>query len=837
MRVFLCEKPSQAKDVANALGIKQRQNGYFTNGNDSVTWAIGHLLSQAQPEHYQPDLARDKKGWDVSLLPVIPQNWTMVLPDKTKDKGRYSQLMAIKGLLAKATEVVIATDNDREGETIALEIIEYFGYKGPTKRMLYSSMDATSLKKAYNSMIDGKQTYSQYIAGLGRMRADWTFGMNVTMALTGDNSDMLQQGDVMSAGRVQTPIVYLVVSRELERKNFVPQPFYKFEADFKTKQGEKYTGFLKIRPEFLDEKTGYLIDENKMKALYEELKSSKEATIIKYEKKQKSEKCPIGFNLSELQKEGSKRFGFSSKKTLEVAQSLYEKHKLTTYPRSDSGYMDENQFPEAAGIINTLKSNFNKKDVDDCINVTNPKRKSAMWNKAKVTAHHAIIPTNVNYDLSKLTKDEYNLYELISKRYLMQFMPEYTFLSVQLETKLVNDIFTTSGNTTVDMGWKIADPKSKEKNQNVPVLNKGDIVDVIKVANKKDETKPPPSYTEDKLLDDLVNIRRFIENEKLKKIIKNTGIGTEATRANHLDNLFKRAYLKLDGKKILPTDKAYAMIEIVPDILKKPETTAYWEEELNQIVIGKRTLEQFMGKVNDVANRMIKDVKEGKCKLKKPVSGNSSGKMYTCDKCGSVVKRVRSKKTKKHLWVCNKEDCKTWYEDNVGRRGNEIIRVEQPKGDHKCPTCGKQIMRRRNRKNGEFFWVCSDDKCKTFCKDNNGQLGEKVEKAAKPTSEHSCPNCKEGSLIKRKGAKGDFWGCNNFPKCKTTFQDKDGKPNIVVIEKPKSEHKCPNCNKGSLIKRKGAKGDFWGCNNYPKCKTSFQDKDGKPNIVENSKKK
>ena len=146
-------------------------------------------------------------------------------------------------------------------------------------------------------------------------------------------------------------------------------------------------------------------------------------------------------------------------------------------------------------------------------------------------------------------------------------------------------------------------------------------------------------------------------------------------------------------------------------------------------------------------------------------------------------------------------------------------------------------MRRRNRKNGEFFWVCSDDKCKTFCKDNNGQLGEKVEKAVKPTSEHNCPNCKEGNLIKRKGAKGDFWGCNNFPKCKTTFQDKDGKPNIVAIEKPKSEHKCPNCNKGSLIKRKGAKGDFWGCNNYPKCKTTFQDKDGKPNIVENNKKK
>ena len=831
MRVFLCEKPSQAKDVANALGINQRQNGYYTNGTDSVTWAIGHLLSQAQPEFYQPDLARDKKGWAVELLPINPAQWQMVVPDKSKDKGRYNQLMAIKGLLKTATEVVIATDNDREGETIALEIMEYFGYRGATKRMLYSSMDNASLKKAYNSMIDGSKTYPQYIAGLGRMRADWLFGMNMTMALTADNSDMLQQGDVLSAGRVQTPIVYLVVSRELERKNFIPIPYYKFEGEFKTQQGEKYTGFLKIRPEFLDEKTGYLIDENKMKALYEELKSSKEAEIIKYEKKQKNEKCPIGFNLSELQKEGSKRFGFSAKQTLDIAQSLYEKHKLTTYPRSDSGYMDENQFGEAAAIINTIKGNFNNSDVDNCVNITNPKRKSAMWNKAKVTAHHAIIPTNVNYDLSKLSKSELSLYELITKRYLMQFMPDYTFLSVQLETKLVNDIFTTSGNTTVDMGWKLADPKNKEKNKSVPVLAKSDKVNVVKVANKKDETKPPASYTEDKLLDDLVNIRRFIENEKLKKIIKETGIGTEATRANHLDNLFQKSYLKKDGKKILPTDKAYAMIEIIPDILKKPETTAYWEEELNQIVEGKRTLDQFMAKVNDVLGRMVKEVKDGNCKIKKPVSGNSSGKLYTCDKCGSVVKRVKSKKTKKHLWVCNKESCKTWYEDNVGRRGNEIIRVEQPKGDHKCPTCSKQIMRRRNRKTGEFFWVCSDDKCKTFCKDNNGQLGEKVEKAEKPTSEHSCPNCKEGSLVKRKGAKGDFWGCNNYPKCKTSFQDKDGKPNIVATKKPTSEHSCPNCKEGGLVKRKGAKGDFWGCNNYPKCKTIIQDKDGKPNVA------
>lgn len=781
MRLFLCEKPSQGKDVANALGIKQRKDGYYTNGKDCVTWAIGHLLQQAEPDFYEPQLKRENQGWKVALLPVIPQQWQMTLPDKKKDAGRYKQAMAIKSLLANATEVVIATDNDREGETIALELMEYFGYTGATKRMLYSSMDNKSLQTAYNNMIDGSKTYNQYVSGLGRMRADWLFGLNMTMALTATNNKMLQAGDVLSAGRVQSPIVYLVVKRELERKNFIPVPYYKFEGEFKTKEGEKYTGNLRLRAEFLDEKEGLLIDEAKMKQLYEELKSSKEAEIQKYEKKEKIEKAPVGFSLNELQKECSKRFGFSSKQTLEVAQALYEKHKLTTYPRSDSGYMDENQFGEAAGILNVINNNFNNQDYLGLMQNTNPKKKSPMWNKAKVTAHHAIIPTNVSYDLSKLNKNELNMYDLICKRYIMQFLPEYKYLSVQIETKLVNDIFTTSGNTTLDMGWKQADPKNKEKNKTVPLVNKGDRVDVVKVANKKDETKPPPSYTEDQLLDDLVKIRKFIENEKLKKILKETGIGTEATRANHLDNLFNKAYLKRDGKKILPTDKAYALMEIIPEILKLPETTAYWEEELNQIVEGKRTLEQFMKKVIDVLNRMVNEVKEGKCQLEKPVSGSKSGKIYTCDECKSVVRKVKSKKTKKNFWVC--QSCDTWYEDKVGRRGDKIVRVEQPKGDHKCPTCSKQIMRRRNKKTGEYFWVCSDEKCKTFCKDDNGKLGEKVIRKAKQTSEHNCPNCKDGNLIKRKGAKGSFWGCNNYPKCKTTFQDKDDKPNIINHKK------------------------------------------------------
>jgi DNA topoisomerase-3 len=783
MRVFLCEKPSQAKDVAKALGCSQRKNGYFTNGKDSVVWAIGHLLSQAQPEFYQPELARKKQGWQVALLPVVPEKWTMQLPDRNKDGGRYAQAQAIESLLKQAKEVVIATDNDREGSTIAIELMEYYKYKGTSKRMIYSSMDDKSVKASLSNLQDSKRAYLEYIAGLGRMRADWLFGLNMTMALTSSNKRMIAMGDVLSAGRVQSPIVYLLVLRETERKNFVPVEFFKFDGDFKKKDtGEKYSGSLKIRQEFIDEKTGYLIDAEKMKALQKELGTSKGAEVVKYEKKAKKEKAPIGFSLSELQKEGSKRFGFPAKKTLDTAQALYEKHKLTTYPRSDSGYMDDNQFPDAPAVLSTIKNNFSNKDYDTCLQSTNPKHKSQMWNRSKVTAHHAIIPTITKKSVNQLSKDEMALYDLICKRYLMQFMPDYEFMNVSFETKVVNDIFTTSGNTTTNMGWKAADPKLKQSNKMLPILSKGEKVDVVKIKDKKDQTKPPPSYTEEQLLDDLVNIRRFIENPQLKKIIKETGIGTEATRAGHLDNIERKGYFKRDGKKIMPTDKAYAIMEVLPENLKLPETTAYWEEELNQIVEGKRTLDQFMGKVKNVLTRMVGEVKAGNCQLKKPVSGGASGKIYTCDKCSGMVSRIKTKKTKKHLWVCS--ECSIFYEDKVGRRGALIVRAEQPKGDFPCPKCKKnKMMRRKKKAVEEFFWVCSDDKCKTFCKDNNGQLGEMNIPKVKQTSDHKCPNCKDGSLIQRKSAKGAFWGCNNFPKCKTTAMDEDNKPKIIPPKK------------------------------------------------------
>lgn len=887
MRLILCEKPSQGATLAGYLNLNTRKQGYYEGNGVTVTWAIGHLLSLEKPEYYTPDLKTN--GWDLKYLPVLPQKFVFRLPDYNdpKEKGRYDQAMVIKSLLSKATEVIIATDPDREGATIAWELLEFFGYSGATKRMFYSSLDNKSLDKAYKNLLDSKKSYNEYLAGLARIYCDWLIGMNTTMGLTATNNKMLVKGDVLSAGRVQSPIVNLVYMREQEIKNFIPIEFFKFEADFETETKEKYKGSLNIREEFIDEKTGYLIDENKMKLLLEELKTSKEAKIVKYEKTQKTEKCPIGYSLSELQKDASKRFGMTALETLDTAQSLYETHKLTTYPRSDSGYMDENQHNESKDILDKVIKNFNNTEYNNFQSKINPSKKSSMWDRTKVTAHHAIIPTDINYDLNRLSKKEKDIYDLVCRRYIMQFMPEYKFLSVKVETKLVNDIFTTSGNTTIDMGWKDADEKSKEKNKSIPELNVNQIVSVTKLDTIKDKTKPPSYYTDDTLLEDMVNIRKFVENEKLKKIIKETGIGTEATRANHIQNVFDRGYLKKEEKKIRITDKGNALIEVLPELLKKAETTAYWEEEMNKITESELSLDSFLSKNIKALSLIIDTIKSGQCQLKKPVaSAKTKGKIYTCDKCESILNRVKSKKTGKYLHVC--QGCGTMYQDEAGRKGLIIERVIQPEGENNCPTCNKNMLLRKNKTNNEMFWVCSDEVCKTFCKDDNGKIGEKVVRKEKATSEHKCPKCKEGFLVPRQGSKGKFWGCNNypkcsaaypdendapntkpasdhkcpnckdgylvqknstngkfwacnsFPKCKTSFPDEFDQPNLTAVkkeakEKQTSEHKCPNCKTGHLIQKTGPKGKFWSCNQYPKCNTAFQDKEGKPNIITGKK--
>tara|TARA_B100000700_G_scaffold267699_1_gene307852 strand:- start:130995 stop:133505 length:2511 start_codon:yes stop_codon:yes gene_type:complete len=829
-KLYIFEKPDAAKHFVKALGWRSpnRTKHYIQEGSIAVTWCLGHLLQQAPPHFYDEKF---KGNWDYNLLPILPKHneWKMIYNEK--DQGRTAQLFAIRDLLKKSESVVIATDNDREGETIGWEVIEFFNYKGKLYRMLYGELTKSVLTKANDNLQDGEKFRSRYEAGLGRMRADWLMGLNLTRGYTSVNNGKLPMGDVFNTGRVISPIVYLLVLREKERQNFKPEDYFSFKGIFEKDKNE-YEGEIVFDESILEDKK--LKNKEKAKQIYQNLIEEKTATITQNETINKNDHQPLGYSLTELQKEASTKFNFSPQQTLDIAQSLYEKYKLISYPRSDCSFVGEVQQKDAKFIIPCIYSNIEgNSGYDKYNNVKNKidiKQKTKIWNSKKVGAHHAIIPTGEEKNVSGLSQQEKDLYDIICRRYIMQFLPLHNYDSTEILTQTDKHkfIFKTSGKIILENGWKDIELKksdNKQTKQELPMVKKGDPVNIKNIEKVDKKTKPPEQYTYSTLLSDMNNIDKFIQNEKLKKIIKSKGIGTEATRAPHIQGLLDKNYAVEKKKKLIPTDKAFAFDSLAANEIKQPEVSAYWEEELELVEKGERTLESFLDKQEKIITRLVNKIKEGKNTLSQNVKGK--GKDYPCDECGSLTSRFKAKKSGKIYWRCLSKDCNSLYEDNRGKRGDKIEIVKQPEGDFPCPVCSSQMKRTKSKKTKQYIWFCTDKNCKTFCKDDNGKLGEKIEKA---TSDHKCPNCDKGRLVKRKGKNGDFWGCNNYPDCKTSVPDNNGKPdyNAPKKEKQTSNYSCPNCEKGKLVKRKGKNGDFWGCNNYPECKTSVPDNNGKP---------
>ena len=816
--LFVCEKPDQGKNLAKALDWNGGHKGnYIINGSKAITWGIGHLLSQAPPEVYQPKI---KEGWKLNILPIVPDTWIMQPPvNSGKSAGLYKQLGEVGKLIKEAQHIVIATDYDREGETIAWEMMDYYGYKGTTSRMIFGALDKKTLVEAYKNKVDGSKTYGMYLAGLCRMRADWLMGMNITMALTASNNKFLFKRDVLSAGRVQSPIIHLVVGREKEIKNFKPIDHYDFTGTFITKNNEHYDGKIKLNKSLCNE-NGLLTNKETADSIIKTVKG-KQAVIFDCKTDSKETVAPLGYDLDELQKEGINRFGYTSQQVLDIAQKLYETYKIASYPRTDSRHMPVSQLKDAASIMNAISNNMQNEEFSNIISLANPKLKTAIWNDKKVVAHHAIIPINNNYNINQLNKDEKNIYDLVCRRYIMQFLGNYKYESTKIKTKVNEYIFESSGNVPKVQGWKIASKGGDSEKENLlPQLKKDDEVTSRNVKLNSKKTKPPAHYTEATILSDMANVQKYIVNPKLKKIIKKGGIGTPATRSSHMENLFNKNYLKRDGKKIRPTDKAMAIDNILPDELKLPETTAYWEEALNLIVEGKLTLEKFMSQQNSILNKIVDKIKKQECQLTEPVSG-TKGKIYTCDKCKSLTQQVKSEKTKKLFWVCGNDDCNTFYKDSRGKRGEIIIRVEQPaqpNGDFPCLKCNKHQMILRKSSAGNLFWVCTDNKCGTFANDNNGKpVLEKKEQ---------CHKCLQKTLVRRKKKEKEeyFWVCSD-KKCGTFANDENGKPVADLTSD------CPSCKKNSMVQRKkksdGSK--FWVCN-IKQCGTFANDVNGKPYI-------
>jgi DNA topoisomerase-3 len=655
MRVYLCEKPSQARDIAAVLGVQSKDKSSITTADGVVTWAFGHLLEQAPPDAYDETLKR----WALSSLPIAPDQWKVEVKNSAKD-----QFKAIAVLLKKATEVVIATDADREGEMIARELMDYVGFKGKIQRLWLSALDAASVKKALTTLKPGSATAGLYQSALGRSRADWLVGMNLTRAFTLAGRSQGGEG-VRSVGRVQTPTLNLVVQRDRQIETFKPVPYFELQGTFEAASAFKAKW---KQPEGQGDDAGRCLDRAVVDAVAQKI-TAKTGTVSRCETKRIVENAPLPFSLSSLQKTCSAQLGLGAQEVLDIAQALYETHKSTTYPRSDCNYLPEEQFQEARTIVAALAEA--DAEVQSLLAKLDLSRQSPAWNTKKITAHHAIIPTGTPPNLNAMSDSERKVYLLIRRQYLAQFLPPYEYDRTQISIHIEDEVFQTSGKIDQITGWRVLygkadagdDDANTEEEQSLPALSQGQTLPLSQTDILAKQTKPPSRYTEGTLIDAMQTIGKNITDPRLKAILKeNSGIGTEATRAGIIANLIERGFITKKGKQVISSDVGRRLIDALPDSVKSPALTALWEQSLEEIAEGKRELAGFEADVVKFITAIIDQIKKQHADAPAPTRPTAD-----CPACKAQgqAEKVYSSKKQCHYWHC--KACDQWFDDAAGK--------------------------------------------------------------------------------------------------------------------------------------------------------------------------
>jgi len=642
MRLFLCEKPSQAKDIAKALGASRRGDGCWVGSDACVTWCIGHLLETAPPDSYD---ARYKR-WVLTDLPIIPQDWKMLVKPKTA-----SQFKVVKRLLGEARELVIATDADREGEMIARELVEHCRYRGPIQRLWLSALDDASIRKALARLRPGHETLSLYHSALGRSRADWLIGMNMSRLFTLLGRQSGYQG-VLPVGRVQTPTLRLVVDRDRSIANFVPVPYWAIEV--RLEHASTSFNAQWRAPEPVCDDQGRCLDQAVATSAAQDMRAAGQARVVKVVTERMREAAPLPFDLGTLQQVCSSKLGLGAQETLDIAQSLYETHKLITYPRSDCGYLPGSQHGEAAGILEALQR------VDASLAPLRPHlepgRRSRAWNDAKVTAHHGIIPTAAASDPARLPARHRAVYALIRARYLAQFLPEHAYDRTQADLECGGHALRAVGKQIVEPGWRRALPealtpaKGREPQpaQVLPPLQQGQDCAVLEVQLKDLWTQPPKPFTEGDLIKAMKNVAKLVEDPRLKQKLKETtGIGTEATRAGIIQGLIDRGYLLKNGKALAATPAAFSLIDAVPRAIADPGTTAIWEQALEMVQNGEMTLEAFVARQSAWMDKLVQRCSGLRLSISGPPTPSGTGAAPWKNKRRSASKSGKSGKSGK----------------------------------------------------------------------------------------------------------------------------------------------------------------------------------------------
>lgn len=670
--LVLTEKPSVAKDIARVLGCKRSGNGCIVGDKYIVTWALGHLVTLADPEAYD-----DKyKSWRMEDLPMLPGRMKLVVIGQTS-----KQFKAVSSLLSSAevSDIVIATDAGREGELVARWIIQKANCRKPMRRLWISSQTDKAIKEGFASLKPSSQYDNLYRSAQCRAEADWLVGLNVTRALTCKHNAQL------SAGRVQTPTLAMIVRREEDILRFRPKDYFTVKADF----GE-YTALYK------DGKgQARFADAAAAKEVADSVRG-KRGVLSEVKKVYRFKSPPAAYDLTELQRDANKKYGYSAKQTLSLMQSLYETHKLLTYPRTDSRYITKDV---AATLPERLRAIAigPYKDAASAVLRSKPIQTKYIVNDAKVTDHHAIIPTEQYVDLNKLSREERHIYDLVVRRFIAVLSAPFEYDEVQVKITVGKYNFYTKGQSVKSAGWRAVydstltddddDAEPDLAAQRLPALSQGAAAAVKEVRVCAGKTSPPARYTEATLLTAMENPASQVEDGRLRDALKTAGgLGTPATRADIIEKLFNSFYIERRGREIFPTSKGRQLIGIVPPDLKSAELTAKWEQQLSLIAEGKANDRKFIEEMRGYASSLVQAVKSSTAEYK-----HDNMTREPCPQCGKYLLEVNGKKGK--MLVCQDRDC--GYRKSISVITNA-----------RCPECHKKLEMRGEGDKKAFFCVC-----------------------------------------------------------------------------------------------------------------------------------
>lgn len=740
-KLVLAEKPSVGRDIARVLHCQQKADGYIEGKDYIVTWALGHLIELQAPEGYD----KKYKEWKMEDLPIMPEKLlTTVIPQTGKQYRKVQALLGRKDIEC----VVIATDAGREGELVARWILQKAGWKGSCKRLWISSVTDKAIREGFAHLKDAKEYENLFRAAVSRAEADWLVGLNATRALT------CKYNAQMSCGRVQTPTLAMIAKREEEIRQFEPQTYYTVQAECvcrqKAGENETQTGktalqssfaagsgrVSQIRFQWKDTKSGSCRTFSRERA--EELKAAlmnSELTIRKVDKKKKKTYAPLLYDLTELQRDCSRRFGYSAKETLNIMQRLYENHKVLTYPRTDSRYL-------TADIVSTLKERIDSCGVGPYRQIAaKVKNRSfsgslSFVNDAKVSDHHAIIPTEEVPELTHMTIDERRVYDLVVRRFLAVLYPpfeyEETVLTAALEkytgksvsekdknsggkaaAAATNSIdarthhgvkwadkieLAVRGKIVLSLGWKevygdltedTEEAEEELKEQLLPCVSEGERLRVTSVISREGKTKPPARFQEATLLSAMENPVRYLESHdraQAKTLTETGGLGTVATRADIIDKLFGSFLMEKKGQEIYLTAKGRQLLQLVPEDLKKPELTADWEMKLAKIASGAIRRDRFMQEIRSYTQELLGEIQTQEGSYRHENMTNKK-----CPQCGKRLLAVNGKNAK--LLVCQDRNC--GYRETLSRTSNA-----------RCPVCHKKMELSGNGEKAAFFCSC-----------------------------------------------------------------------------------------------------------------------------------